>query len=193
MAAAGPLMLLALSFAKPLIITRYFAASAPFLALAAAWGLVELQRRWSPSLPAVSLPAVWLMGAAAVLSFGGFVVKGPLSDEARPGDARSAVEFVLGEMTPGDLIVTEGPNSAVLHYLGGRPDIDPAWRGKAVDGPYYPRARLAEIAAQLESAPRLFVFLWATEEVSPELGDVLSSRTTTLLDYGATVLIVAER
>ncbi len=186
MALGGPLLLLAVSFVQSFMIARYFAPAFPFIALAAASGFVRSARKLS-STSAVAV----VVAAVSIVSVAAFVDRGPFDDENRWSDPRAAVEFVLARLEPGDVIAIDRDTRAILHYLGARPDIDPAWMGPAVDTRSPPRRPFSEIADVYESAPRVFVFGW-NEAPSQTIDALRPNRTSERFDFGLTWVVIVD-
>ena len=101
------------------------------------------------------------------------------------------MEFVLARLEPGEVVAIDRDTRAILHYLGARPDIDPAWMGPAIDTRSPPRRPFSEIADVYESAPRVFVFGW-DEGPSQTIDASGPNRTGERFDFGLTCDVVVD-
>jgi hypothetical protein len=171
------------SFVRPVHLERYYAAAFPAVVLAASYGLVRLGR-WSAALARRSVTErQWTIAVARdlVLAVGAvvpivvFVGNGPFSDEERPDDPEAAVEWVLDQIEPGELIVINDFPAAYLPYLGARPDLDPAY--VPMDQRKFLRRRLLpEYADELGASPVVYVLGWYTAKLGPGVAELAAER-----------------
>lgn len=191
-----PLML-AMSFVRPMYISRYASPAFPMIVIAAAVGYRSLGRRLEGRVARQSSSApdlqIGVMAIVFALAVGTFLSDHPLVDEPKGSNPKAAVEFVLERLQPGDLVAVNNFPPPFVRYLGARPEIDPAYR-PLDDKTLHNRKRTSEIIDELRSAPVLYLFGWEQIGLDPQLATLAAERDVTIERFGlATVWILASR
>ncbi|TDT18689.1 hypothetical protein BDK89_4320 [Ilumatobacter fluminis] len=195
MAVGGTAALVVVSFVKPLLVTRYFAPSAPFIALGTIGGFVAAGRWAASRLPArfdTLRRPVALAPTVGVLTLmcAAFVQWGVFTDRDRVEDPRAAVEFVEARFDEGDVVVIDRPTPAILRYLGDRPDIDPGWMPPDPARAFWPRRPFADYAAELDEADTVFVFTWNGWNLDPVVERLIARQGAEQTRFGQAIVWV---
>ncbi len=122
-----------------------------------------------------------------------FLAQHPFEDRARGDGVAEAVEFVTQRIDPSDRVLIEHERAVVLHFLGYRPDIDPAALAPRNDQLAPPRKPLPDYITELRRAPLIYLIYWEGWPVEAEVQDLVNRRRIDVEEhFGDTTVLVLK-